>query len=54
MPKEIELIECNSSPNEQFYVTHCEFVEAHSLVVLCLNDAKNPQMSKLEVYSFKY
>ncbi len=54
MPKVIERIDCNSSANEQFYVTHCEVVESHSLMVLCLNDAKNKTISKLEIYSFKY
>ena len=40
--------------NEQFYVKRCLIVEKHNLLVLGLNDAKNENISKLEVHSFKY
>ncbi len=32
----------------------CAIVEKHNLLILCLNDAKNESISKLEIHSFKY
>jgi hypothetical protein len=46
--------QCNEMNNEQFYVKKCLVVEKHNLLVLGLNDAKNENISKLEVHSFKY
>lgn len=40
--------------NEQFYVTHCKFVEKWNIFIICLTDAKKKSSSKLEVHSFKH
>jgi hypothetical protein len=52
-PQEIESIECNQVDNEQFYVTHCKFVEKLNIFIICLTDTKKKSSSKLEVHSFK-
>ena len=34
-------------------MTHCKFVEAYNIFIMCLTDAKKKNSSKLEVHSFK-
>ena len=53
-PKLVEQLDCETHQAEHYYVTHCTLIEKHSLFILCLNDAKRKQNSKLEIYSFSH